>query len=99
VVTAGQYPDLGISIPAGVSEWIVKLSFVEPHLLRLLAPESAPRRRTIFTVCRDCDFTSVSCQSYDISSGTRDFLWQGDYVLRVQTSEGTEATRLDIVRR
>jgi len=99
VVPAGQYPDLGISIPAGVAEWIVKLSFVEPHLLRLLAPDASLRRKNVFTVCRDCDFTSPSCQSYDVSSGTRDFFWQGEYVLRVQTSDSAEATRLDIVRR
>lgn len=99
VVAAGQYPDIAISIPGGVSEWTVKLSFDDPHLLRLLSPESSPRRKTIVTVCRDCDFRSVACQSYDASSGTRDFFWQGEYVLRIQTSDSAEATRVDIVRR
>jgi hypothetical protein len=98
VVTTGQYPDIGITIPAGVSEWIVRLSFVEPHLLRLLSADS-PRRKNTVTVCRDCDFSSSSCQSFDMSSGTRDFLWQGDYVLRAQTSDSMAPTRLDIVQR
>jgi hypothetical protein len=99
VVAAGQYPDLSISIPGGVSEWTVKLRFVEPHLLRLQADASAVQRDLTLTVCRDCDFGSPVCLAYNAHASGRDVLWQGDYLLRFQASYSTDASRLDIVRR
>lgn len=99
VVALGQYPNIAVSIPSGISEWGMRLSFAEPHLLRLIPGDSVPSEKLSLTVCRDCDFTSPSCQTYDMSSGAKDVLWQGDYILRVQTAERVDVTRLDIVRR
>lgn len=99
VVAAGQYPDLSVSVPGGVSEWLVRLRFVEPHLLRLLPADLAGHKPFTVTVCRDCDSASPLCVAYDARSSVRDVLWQGDYYLRFQTSNSSDAARLDIVRR
>jgi hypothetical protein len=98
IVAAGQYPDLSISIPGGVSEWMVKLRFVDPHPLRLV-PDSTARKPVILTVHRDCSDEAPVCVSCDTRSSTWDVVWHGDYVLHFSTADSSETVRFDIVRR
>jgi hypothetical protein len=99
VVGASEYPDLSVALPVGAPAWMVKLSFGGPHLLSVARGFAPNVAMVTATACPDCDFASPQCQTANLSDGAMNVLWDGDYVLRLETDDASVSSRVDILGR